>query len=94
MLLKRPLPDSGADEQHPMTVCSADEEPHPTDPSDGGSFPDDEFSDDRVRPSPSPMTPLQSLIQLQVKFHNTFYHKWKCHAMAFSGNIYSQSLKC
>ena len=62
-----PPSDSGADEQPPMTVCSADEEPHPTDPSDGGSFPDDDFSDDSVPPLPPPMPPLQTLIkQLQV----------------------------
>ena len=54
-------PPSGsvADEQPPMTVCSGDEEPHPTDPdpSDAGSFPDDDFSDDSVPPLPPPMPP-------------------------------------
>ena len=55
-----PPPGSVADEQPPMTVCSGDEEPHPTDldPSDAGSFPDDDFSDDSVPPLPPPMPPL------------------------------------
>ena len=66
---ENPPSDSGTDEQPPVTICSADEEPHPTDPdpSDAGSFPDDSFSDDSVPPSPSPMPSLQTLIkQLQV----------------------------
>ena len=67
---ENPPSDSGADEQPPITVSSsADEEPHPTDPdpSNAGSFPDDDFSDDSVPPLPPPMPPFQTLIkQLQV----------------------------
>ena len=66
---ENPPSDSGADKQPPVTVCSADEEPHPTDsdPSDAGSFPDDNFSDDSVPPLPPPMPSLQTLIkQLRV----------------------------
>lgn len=89
-------PPSGsvADEQPPMTVCSGDEEPHPTDPdpSDAGSFPDGDFSDDSVPPLPPPMPPLQTLIkQLQVSC--IFYHKLQCHVM-FNGSVYSQPLEC
>ena len=43
---ENPPSDSGPDEQPPMTVSSsADEEPHPTDPdpSNAGSFPDNDF---------------------------------------------------
>ena len=88
-----PPSDSVADEQPPVTVCSSDEEPHPTDPdpSDAGSFPDGDFSDNSP-PLPPQMTPLQTLIkQLQVSC--IFYHKLQCHVM-FNGSVYSQPLEC
>ena len=85
---ENPPSDSGTDKQPPLTICSADEEPHQTDPdpSDAGSFPDDSFPDEcSTLASANALTPDTDKTT-SGKFHNIYY--CQCHVMAFSGNIY------